>query len=106
MDITCHRKFPLRRARVKTLGEMVEERVIGAFPSKEEVMITNVRHRKALESALSATQKVIAGIESSLSPEFIALDMRDVLLSLGEIIGTNITEDVLSAIFSKFCIGK
>ena len=92
---------------IEKLGEMVEERVIGGtFPSKEEIMITNVRHRTSLEKASLSIQKVIDGIESSLSPEFIALDMRDVLLALGEIIGTNITEDVLNAIFSKFCIGK
>jgi len=92
---------------IEHLGDEIEGFVLGGdLPSKEEVMITNVRHRSALEEALKATQRVISGIETSLSPEFIALEMRDVLLSLGEIIGTNITEDILSAIFSKFCIGK
>lgn len=92
---------------IEQLGDEIERFVLGgSFPSKEEIMITNVRHRSALENARQAIQRVISGVESSLSPEFIALEMREVLLSLGEIIGTNITEDILNAIFSKFCIGK
>jgi tRNA modification GTPase len=75
-------------------------------PRRDEVMITNLRHKEALERAYEAIQRVIGGLEKSLSPEFIALEMRDVLLYLGSIIGTNITEDILNSIFSRFCIGK
>ena len=69
-------------------------------------MITNLRHKESLERALESLERVIHGLNNSLSPEFIALEMRDVLLSLGAIIGTNITEDILNSIFSRFCIGK
>ena len=49
---------------------------------------------------------VIEGLKTAVSPEFVSADLRKVLSELGMIIGTNITEDILSAIFSKFCIGK
>ena len=75
-------------------------------PSKEEVLITNLRHKEALDHAIEACQRVIDGLKSGASPEFLAMDMRQCLLELGTIIGSNITEDILSAIFSKFCIGK
>lgn len=75
-------------------------------PSKEEIIITNVRHKEALEESIQATRKVIAGLQQNVSPEFLTLDMRQSLSALGKIIGTNITEDILSAIFSRFCIGK
>lgn len=75
-------------------------------PSKEEVLITNVRHREALQQALGGGRKVIEGLKSGVSPEFLSMDMRLCLNELGKIIGTNITEDILSAIFSTFCIGK
>lgn len=75
-------------------------------PSREEVLITNVRHKEALAQAIHSCQKVIDGLRSSLSPEFIASDMRQALKELGKILGADITEDILSAIFSKFCIGK
>jgi tRNA modification GTPase len=75
-------------------------------PRRDEIMITNLRHKEALQKAYEALQSVMKGLENSLSPEFIALEMRDVLSNLGTIIGTNITEDILNSIFSRFCIGK
>lgn len=75
-------------------------------PSKEEVIITNVRHEIAVDNAIKALDLVIAGLKTGISPELVSSDMRALLLELGTILGTNITEDILNAIFSKFCIGK
>jgi tRNA modification GTPase len=75
-------------------------------PSKEEVVITNVRHREALEGAIQNVNKLIEGLQSGISPEFLSADMRAALKELGTIIGQDITEEILSAIFSKFCVGK
>lgn len=75
-------------------------------PDKEEVLITNARHKEALETAVDSCLSVAEGLKNGVSPEFLAIDMRTSLMALGRIIGTDITEDVLTAIFSKFCIGK
>jgi tRNA modification GTPase len=75
-------------------------------PSREEVVITNVRHKEALEKAIESCRKVIEGLKNGVSAEFVSFDMRQCLNELGKIIGTNVTEDILSAIFSKFCVGK
>jgi tRNA modification GTPase len=75
-------------------------------PSKEEVVITNQRHHQALNQAIESLQLVIDGLKTRVSAEFVAADMRRALLELGTIIGTDIAEDILSAIFSKFCVGK
>jgi tRNA modification GTPase len=75
-------------------------------PSKEEVVITNVRHKEALGRACHYLDQLIEGLKQEISPEFLASDMRSCLQELGTIIGTNITEDILTAIFSKFCVGK
>lgn len=75
-------------------------------PSREEVLITNVRHKEALGNAILSCKQVINGLKAGVSPEFLSSDMRLTLNELGKVIGTNITEDILSAIFSKFCIGK
>lgn len=75
-------------------------------PSREEVMITNLRHKEALENAIHALHRLVDGLKSEVSPEFLSMEMRQCLMQLGLIIGTNISEDILSAIFSKFCIGK
>jgi tRNA modification GTPase len=75
-------------------------------PSKEEVFITQLRHKEALQEALQAIYRVQQALQENVSPEFLILDMRQALHELGKIIGTNVTEDVLSEIFSTFCIGK
>jgi len=75
-------------------------------PSKEEVLVTNVRHKEALLKSMAFLEKVIEGLKNETSAEFVSFEMRSALMALGEIIGTNISEDILSAIFSKFCIGK
>jgi tRNA modification GTPase len=75
-------------------------------PAKDEVVISSSRHSQALNSAIAALHTLIEGLKTDISPEFVSSDMRNALTELGTIIGTNITEDILSAIFSKFCIGK
>jgi tRNA modification GTPase len=75
-------------------------------PAKDELILTSYRHKEALDSAGSLLSQVIAGLENSLSPEFISFDMRKCLVELGTILGMNISEEILSSIFSKFCIGK
>lgn len=75
-------------------------------PKREELVITSLRHKEALEIAHQSLRKVILGLEGGISAEFVAFDMREALIALGTIIGTNITEDVLTSIFQKFCIGK
>lgn len=75
-------------------------------PSKEEVILSQFRHFQALSQAISAVQAVIAGLKQNISAEFVVADLRAALNELGTILGTNVTEDILSAIFSKFCLGK
>lgn len=75
-------------------------------PSKEEVVITNIRHKESLESASKAVGALIEGLKSGVSPEFLNIEVKEALNSLGKIIGTNVSEDILNAIFSTFCIGK
>lgn len=75
-------------------------------PSKEEILITNIRHKEALNKAMESGNCVIEGLQTGVSPEFLSIDMRRCLSELGKIIGTNITEDILTSIFSTFCIGK
>jgi len=75
-------------------------------PSKEEITITHLRHERALRNAITLIQNVISGLHGNVSPELLTSDLRASLHELGSIIGTNVTEDILSAIFSKFCLGK
>jgi tRNA modification GTPase len=64
------------------------------------------RHRNAVSRASASIQKAIEGLESGLSEEFLALEIRDALGALGELTGESAPDAVLDAIFSDFCIGK
>jgi tRNA modification GTPase len=97
----------LKRTGLKELKQEIEKVIWKKGPpSKEEVIVTNVRHHEALKEAVRGIQAVVDGLNSGVSPEFIALEMREALFALGKVIGTNVSEDILSSIFSTFCIGK
>ena len=68
--------------------------------------ISQARHRDVLSKSLEGLQRVEEGLESGLTSDLVALDLRYVLHSLGELTGDISNEEVLGAIFSKFCIGK
>jgi tRNA modification GTPase len=92
---------------IDTLTKAIEKLIWkeGA-PSKEEIVITHYRHHLALVQAIESCHAVIAGLKQGVSAEFISSDMRSALSELGTIIGVNVGEEILSAIFSKFCLGK
>jgi tRNA modification GTPase len=97
----------INRSGLKELKELIEKVIWKKGPpSTEEILVTNVRHKEALQEAEEALDRLINGLKTGISPEFLAMDIRSALGALGKIMGTNISEDVLSAIFSTFCIGK
>lgn len=69
-------------------------------------VIANVRHYEALQKADDSLSAVLIGMESNLTHDLIAADLRHALNYLGEISGSITTDDLLNNIFSKFCIGK
>lgn len=74
--------------------------------SEKNAVVTNLRHKTALEIAENHLKKAIDSINGRLSGEFISVDLRNAESALGEIIGKVTTDDILNNIFSQFCIGK
>lgn len=72
----------------------------------DNTLVTNARHYQALSNALESIERVRSGLESNLSGELIAQDIRLTIDHLGSILGTITTTDILTTIFSRFCIGK
>jgi tRNA modification GTPase len=72
----------------------------------EATIVTNARHHDALRRADAALADVLAGLDASVTGDFVAQDIRRALAYLGEITGEIGVEDLLGNIFSKFCIGK
>lgn len=78
----------------------------GTATESYDLILTSVRHKNAIIRALDYLNSFIDLLNINESPEFLSIDLRSSLNSLGEITGEVTTEDLLGRIFSKFCIGK
>lgn len=93
------------------IAEMRRALLSAAFPQGEVpettgIRIANIRHKIALEKAMSQLEDVALAIEENRSYELTAFDLRLAVASLGEIVGEITPDDVLDRIFASFCIGK
>ncbi|MCL4243871.1 MAG: tRNA uridine-5-carboxymethylaminomethyl(34) synthesis GTPase MnmE [Candidatus Dadabacteria bacterium] len=93
---------------VEELKEAINRLLRGNEGRREagEIVLTELRHKLAIEKAAESLSSFLKLLDTGESPEFLALDLRVALDSLGEITGEVTTEDVLGRIFSKFCVGK
>ncbi|MDD4234967.1 MAG: tRNA uridine-5-carboxymethylaminomethyl(34) synthesis GTPase MnmE [Bacteroidales bacterium] len=81
--------------------------VIKEMPGyNQELVLTNMRHYQAFKKAVEALERARIGISSNISSDFVAQDIREALHYLGEVTGAISTDEILGAIFSRFCIGK
>ena len=87
----------------ETLKNMFFE---GNLAFNDEIYITNVRHKTALQDSLQSLTKVIESIDMGMPEDFYSIDLLDAYESLGSITGETIGEDLVNEIFSKFCMGK
>jgi len=78
----------------------------GMIKSNQEIVITNLRHKEALERAYEALCLVIRSIEDEMPEDFYSIDLMSAYTSLGLIIGEEVEDDLMEEIFTKFCMGK
>ena len=71
-----------------------------------ETIVTNTRHYDSLLKALEEIQKVKFGLQSKLSSDLMAIDIKQALYHFGEITGEVTSDELLGNIFANFCIGK
>ena len=81
-------------------------RIARASLQTSAVMLSNARHYDAINRAHDAIVRVQKGMAQGLSGELLSMDLQDCLSALGEVTGQITNAEVLSNIFSKFCIGK
>ena len=113
LDRIAAEGMPLLRLSTVT-GEGVEELKQSIFAShlcgwkeeREGVVVTNIRHKTALDSAAGSLEKAALLLAQREPLELFSIEMRSALDMIGEITGTITTDDILDRIFSSFCIGK
>ena len=91
---------------INKLEDYLKEAVNLDRYNRNDVIITNARHFEALRNAHQSVLRVQKGFRDNLTGDLIAMDLRHVLHSLGEITGEITTDEILGNIFKNFCIGK
>lgn len=78
----------------------------GEISFDNEVYITNMRHKEALQDAKNSLLMVSKSLEDDMPEDFYSIDLMSAYASLGYIIGEEVSDDLVEEIFSKFCMGK
>ena len=78
----------------------------GKISFNEQVYITNVRHKEALEQTLDSLKMVKQSVSDGMPEDFYSIDLMNAYEQLGKILGEAVEDDLVNEIFSKFCMGK
>ncbi len=110
MDLTDNEKMVFIAAKNKRnldelIAYMTQSTTID-ISEQQDVIVSNARHFEILKNAHEAILRVLNGLDTGITGDFLAQDIRECLHHLGEITGEISTHEVLGHIFKNFCIGK
>ena len=88
------------------LLDILYDKTIGKEIEQHSVIVSNARHVDKLNKAEESLDKAKYGLESNMSADLVAMDIRQAMYQIGQITGDISTDDLLGNIFAKFCIGK
>ena len=78
----------------------------GTINLSNELIINNIRHKNLLINAKISLEEVLKSIDNGMTIDFIEIDLKDSMESLGLIVGKSVSDDLVEKIFNEFCIGK
>lgn len=78
----------------------------GNVKSKGSAVVSNIRHKALIDNAYESIGKALEAIDAGIPLDLISVDIKDAWRFLGEITGDTVEEDIITEIFSRFCIGK
>ena len=78
----------------------------GALDSRNDAVLTNARQHAAALASLEAVRSAIAALDAGYPIDICCTDAEDAMSSLRELDGRAVSEDIVSQIFSHFCVGK
>ena len=103
VEISAQKNVGIEDMEEKIYSFIVDEKV---EDSSEKLIITNVRHKTALEKTKDAIRNIFETIDMGLPMDLISVDLKEALDSVSEITGEISSEDILDHVFGNFCVGK
>lgn len=102
VSISCQNGLGMEALRDAIRKALMEKGTqLGAHP-----VAINARHQACFQKVVERVQAAKQALQQGLAPEYVALDLREALQSIGEVVGMVDVEQLLDVIFSSFCIGK
>ena len=86
-------------------ADVIDEMFAGNMPCDGSIL-TNARQYDAIRRAYEAMLRALQGLQLGLTPDAVLTDVEDAMLSMGEITGATVREDITAKIFERFCVGK
>ncbi len=96
----------LKQTNLQNISDYLVQTINEKHYSENDLIISNARHYEALCGAMEAGKRVVEGINTKLSTDFLAQDLMEMLHYLGAITGEITTDEILGNVFKNFCIGK
>ena len=103
LEISAKDNIGIEDMEERIYSYIVEENV---EDSSEKLIITNIRHKTALEKTKGAIRNIFETIDAGMPMDLISVDLKEALDSLSEITGEISSEDILDHVFGNFCVGK
>ena len=103
LEISAKNNIGIEDMEERIYSYIVEEKV---EDSSEKLIITNIRHKTALEKTKDAIRNIFETIDAGMPMDLISVDLKEALDSLSEITGEISSEDILDHVFGNFCVGK
>ena len=103
LEISAKDNIGIEDMEERIYSYIVEENV---EDSSEKLIITNIRHKTALEKTKDAIRNIFETIDAGMPVDLISVDLKEALDSLSEITGEISSEDILDHVFGNFCVGK
>jgi tRNA modification GTPase len=89
--------------------DVLTDAIAALYPAGAEAqgrLLTNARQADAVSRALEAVQSASSALRIGMTPDVVLTDVEAALSALGELNGKSVREDLVSTIFSRFCVGK
>ena len=97
----------LEKKGIDLLEKEIENMVLeGSLKTQNDIMVTNARHKMALERAFEACSDALTALADNIPLDIAETDFKNAWNELGHITGDTVSEDLLDTIFREFCIGK